>query len=159
MGEHAAVVVVGLLALGVAAQWIAWRTRIPAIVLLSLAGLLAGPLTPGFFVEPGMMQSDVARVFVSLCVAVILFEGGLSLEASELKVAASGVRRLIYFGAPLAWLSCSVIAHWLGGLGWRDGLYFSDIITYEVQTESMPKVWLGALNRRAGSWVGGGGIG
>lgn len=152
MGEHAAVIVVGLLALGLAAQWIAWKTRIPAIVLLSLAGLLAGPLTPGFFIEPEMMQSDVARVFVSLCVAVILFEGGLSLEASELKVAAAGVRRLIYLGAPLAWLSCSLVGYWLGGLGWPVALVFGAIMVVTGPTVIMPLLRQAALNRRTASY-------
>lgn len=154
MGGHgAAVIIVGLLALGVAAQWVAWRTRIPAIVLLSLAGLIAGPLTPGRFLDPAMVTGEVAQVFVKLGVAVILFEGGLSLERAELKVAAVGVRRLVYLGAPLAWLTCSLAAHFVGGLGWPVALVFGAIMVVTGPTVIMPLLRQAALNRRTASYL------
>ncbi|MGK0479350.1 MAG: Kef-type K+ transport system membrane component KefB, partial [Ilumatobacter sp.] len=34
-----------ILGAGMAAQWIAWRTQIPSIIALLLAGLLLGPVT------------------------------------------------------------------------------------------------------------------
>ena len=36
--------IVAILALGVGAQWAAWRLGVPAILLLLLFGLLAGPV-------------------------------------------------------------------------------------------------------------------
>ena len=35
-------------ALGVGAQWLAWRLRMPAIVLMLLAGLAVGPRSGSF---------------------------------------------------------------------------------------------------------------
>ncbi len=153
MGHHEAMMVAGLLALGVAAQWVAWRTRMPAIVLLAAAGLIAGPLTPGMFLDPEMMTGEVARVFVALGVAVILFEGGLSLERAELKVAAAGVRRLVYLGAPLAWLICAAAAHYVGGLGWPVALVFGAIMVVTGPTVIMPLLRQAALNRRTASYL------
>ena len=95
MDEHHLVVVfVSIVALGVGAQWAAWRLRLPAIVLLAAAGLLAGPVTG--YLDPSSDLQGLLRPLVSVCVAVILFEGGLNLQLSELKVAATGVRRLVY---------------------------------------------------------------
>jgi len=152
-GHDAAIIIVGLLALGIAAQWVAWRIRIPAIVLLSVAGLVAGPLTPGMFLDPAMVTGEVAQVFVKLGVAVILFEGGLSLDRAELKVAAGGVRRLVWVGAPLAWATCSLAAHYVGGLGWPVALVFGAIMVVTGPTVIMPLLRQAALNRRTASYL------
>ncbi|MFV3077988.1 hypothetical protein [Niveispirillum fermenti] len=33
-----------VMALGIGAQWLAWRFQVPAIVLLAVGGILAGPV-------------------------------------------------------------------------------------------------------------------
>jgi hypothetical protein len=121
MDEHEIIVAIVMVAgLGVAAQWLAWRLKLPAIVLLAAAGLLVGPGLG--LLHPGDAFGDYFRPIVSLCVAIILFEGGLSLQLRELKVAAVGGRRLVYFGAPLAWLFSGLCAHDSGGLAGVTGL-------------------------------------
>ena len=78
-------------ALGLGAQWLAWRLQAPAIVLMSLAGLAVGPLWSLIFGEPLLSPQatfgDVFRPIVSLAVAVILFEGGLVLKFENLREA------------------------------------------------------------------------
>lgn len=37
-------VIVSVVALGMLAQWLAWRFQFPAIILLALTGLLIGPI-------------------------------------------------------------------------------------------------------------------
>ncbi|MCZ6619592.1 MAG: sodium:proton antiporter, partial [Gammaproteobacteria bacterium] len=69
---------VAIVALGVAAVWTAWRTRVPAILLMSLAGLIAGPVLG--LIDPSEDLGSLFQPVISLCVAVILFEGGLSLQ-------------------------------------------------------------------------------
>ena len=71
----------GLLVVGVLAQWIASRIRIPAIVLLLGAGIVLGPLLG--VLRPDELLGDLLTPIVSLAVGVILFEGGLSLRLSE----------------------------------------------------------------------------
>ena len=85
-----------VLVVGVGAQWLAWRVRLPAIILLAAGGLLIGPVAG--WVPHGPEMAHAVEPAVALCVAVILFEGGLSLQRSELRVAARGVRRLVYVG-------------------------------------------------------------
>lgn len=96
------VALIGLL--GVGAQWLAWRLQLPAIVLMSVAGLLVGPAASFLFgqaiVDPELAFGELMRPIVSLAVAIILFEGGLALKFSDLKEAGPAVRRLVFFWRP-----------------------------------------------------------
>jgi len=92
MNEHQVVLaIVTVAGLGVGAQWLAWRLKMPAIVLLAAVGLIMGPGLD--LIHPSRDFGQFLRPVVSLCVAIILFEGGLSLQLRELKDAAIGVRR------------------------------------------------------------------
>ncbi len=73
----------GIVVLGIVAQWLAWRLRFPSILLLLLFGLLAGPVTG--FIHPDELLGDLLLPVVSLSVALILFEGGLSLRIRDLR--------------------------------------------------------------------------
>ena len=84
-----AVAIIGVL--GIGAQWLAWRFNFPAIVLMSIAGVLAGPVF-NIFAAPGAGPGDPPmealfgefyRPIIAIAVAVILFEGGLQLNFSE----------------------------------------------------------------------------
>ena len=44
MVAHHIVVLSGIIVVGFACQWIAWRLRLPAILFLLVAGILAGPV-------------------------------------------------------------------------------------------------------------------
>ncbi|CAN5201219.1 sodium:proton antiporter [soil metagenome] len=149
--HHLLVVLVAIVAIGVASQWLAWRTRLPAFVILSIAGLIAGP---GLGVlDPAAAFGDLLRPVISLCVAVILFEGGLSLELHELRAAAQGVRRLVYIGAPLAWVLSALAAHYIGGLEWAVAVVFGAIMIVTGPTVIMPLLRQTALNRRTASYL------
>ena len=149
--EHAVLVLVSIVTLGVGAQWLAWRIRLPAIVLLAAAGLLAGPVFG--FLHPSSDFPGLLRPVVSLCVAVILFEGGLNLQLSELKVAAAGVRRLVNLGAPLAWAFAGLAAHYVGGLSWPVAVVFGAIMVVTGPTVIIPLLRHSALNRRTASYL------
>ncbi len=87
-------VIVGV---GMAAQWLSWRTQIPSIVLLLVAGLLLGPVFG--VVDPDEFLGGSLFPIVSISVALILFEGGLDLPPRELRATGTVVRRLITIGA------------------------------------------------------------
>jgi NhaP-type Na+/H+ or K+/H+ antiporter len=152
LNEHDLVILlVSVMALGVASQWVAWRLHIPAIVLLALAGLIAGPITG--LVDPAEDFGDLFRPVISLCVAIILFEGGLNLSLSDLKTAKTGVRRLVYLGAPLAWCFCTASAHFIGGLSLPVSLVFGAIMVVTGPTVIMPLLRQARLNRRTASYL------
>ena len=113
-------------ALAVAAQWVAWRTKFPGILLLLVIGLAVG-----HFIRPDDLLADLVDgdatttgpkilfPLVSLAVAVIMFEGGLSLKLNELREAGSPAFRLCTLGAAITAASTSVAAHFCFDFSWR----------------------------------------
>ena len=101
-------------ALGVGAQWLAWRLNLPAIVLMLLAGLLVGPVFG--ILDPSVAMGDLLQPIVAIAVAIILFEGGLTLNFKSLTDAAVGVKRLVIIGGPVGWLLSASVLHYVGGL-------------------------------------------
>lgn len=136
-------------ALGIGAQWIAWRTQVPAIVLLLLAGLLAGPATG--LVNPSEDFGDLLKPLVALAVAIILFEGGMTLNFAEIRSTAKAVRRIIVFAAPLVWVLGTLAAHFLAGLSLEAALVFSGIMVVTGPTVIMPLLRQAKLPSRTGS--------
>ncbi len=103
--------IVTLVALGAASQWLAWRLRIPSILVLLTVGFVAGPVT-GLF-KPDEVLGALTFPFVSLAAAVVLFEGGLTASWEEIRGVAKPVRRLIVVGIPLTWSTLSVAGYYL----------------------------------------------
>jgi len=103
-----------LFGVGAAMQWLAWRLKVPAILLLLLAGFTAGPLL-GWF-DPEQTFGSLFRPLVSLAVGVILFEGGLTLRLADIKGVGSVVTRLCSIGALVSWALTALAAHWIVGL-------------------------------------------
>ncbi|NQY57733.1 MAG: sodium:proton antiporter [Ilumatobacteraceae bacterium] len=86
-----------ILGAGMLAQWLAWRTQIPSIIALLVAGLILGPGLG--VVDPDELLGGTLFPLVSLAVALILFEGGLDLPPRALRSTGTVVRRLISIGA------------------------------------------------------------
>ncbi|MCH5377521.1 MAG: sodium:proton antiporter, partial [Planctomycetes bacterium] len=109
----------GVPLLGLIAQWLAWRVRIPSILLLLAFGIALGQFIKPDDLLAKLTGSDPSTgpkllfPIVSLSVAVILFEGGLTLRLSELREAGRGVLRLVTVGALLSWGMAAVAAWWL----------------------------------------------
>jgi NhaP-type Na+/H+ or K+/H+ antiporter len=101
----------GVLVLGMGAQWLAWRLRLPSILLLLIFGFISGPLTG--FLDPDALLGDLLFPIVSISVGVILFEGGLSLRLDELKEVGRVVRNLISIGVLVTWALTTMTAYML----------------------------------------------
>lgn len=99
-----------LLALGLAAQWLAWKLHVPSILLLLGFGFAAGPDRLGW-VDPDWLLGEHLLPIVSVSVGIILFEGGLSLHFDELKHYGKVVWRLVSFGALVTWLLGAALAY------------------------------------------------
>ena len=132
---------------GIAAQWLAWRINLPAIALLLLAGLTAGPLTG--FLNPETDFGDVYRPVISLAVAIILFEGGLTLNFKEINETSKAVRRIILIGGPLVWFFGVLAAHFAGGLSWQTSIILGAILVVTGPTVIMPLLRQARLQPRA----------
>ena len=133
-------------ALGVGSQWLAWRMRMPAIVLMLLAGLMVGPALG--LLDPTREFGDLLQPIIAIAVAIILFEGGLSLHFSALRDAATGVKRLIVIGAPLGWLASALTLHYVAGLSWPTSWVFGGIMIVTGPTVIAPLLRQAKLKRR-----------
>lgn len=142
--------------LGVGAQWLAWRTNSPAIVLMAIAGVIAGPVL-GIFTPadappnvPPMeaLFGEFYRPIIAVAVAVILFEGGLQLNFAEIRGLQKGVQRLVVPGVPIAWGLGASAAHYLAGLSWPTALLFGGVMVVTGPTVIIPLLRQSKLNPR-----------
>ncbi|MDS4059879.1 MAG: sodium:proton antiporter [Candidatus Contendobacter sp.] len=125
-----------ILLAGVSAQWLAWWLRLPAILPLLVVGLIAGPVTG--WLDPDALFGSLLFPMVSLGVAVILFEGALTLRFAEIRGQAQVVRNLVSFGALVNWLLIALAARLCAGLPWSLALLFGALVTVTGPTVVAP---------------------
>ncbi|WP_458790335.1 cation:proton antiporter [Yoonia sp. MH D7] len=133
-------------ALGVGSQWAAWRLRMPAIVLMLLAGIIVGPVLGVF--DPARDIGPLMGPIISIAVAIILFEGGLTLNFHSLQDSEKGVRRLVFIGAPLGWITSALALHYAAGLSWESAAVFGGIMIVTGPTVIAPLLRTARLSRR-----------
>jgi len=112
--EHILVGLASILVLGICARWLAWWVHMPAILFLLLCGLAVGPMTR--LIDPDALFGELLLPIVSLSVAIILFEGGLSLRFSDLPHIGRVLSSLVSLGAVITWIISSVAAYAVAGL-------------------------------------------
>lgn len=106
--------IVVIIVVGIFSQWVAWRIQWPSIVIMSIAGLLLGPVL-GLF-NPQEALGSLYSPLISLAVAIILFEGSSSLDVREIRGVSKSVFRIVTFGAFIAWIGGALAAHFIAGL-------------------------------------------
>lgn len=136
MHADAMLMIAGVLTVGMICQWIAWRAKLPAIVPLLFAGFLVGPIFN--LLHPQEALGELFFPLVSLSVAVILFEGSLTLAWREVRSVATTVRNLISIGALVTWVGGAVASHYVMGLPWDLALLFGALIIVTGPTVISP---------------------
>ncbi|MBU0617686.1 MAG: cation:proton antiporter, partial [Planctomycetes bacterium] len=116
MSHDVLLAIAGIIVLGIGAQLLAARLRLPSILVLLIFGFIAGPVTG--FLEPDDLFGKLLFPLVSVCVALILYEGGLSLKLTDLPKVGGVVRNLILLGALITWAIGAAAAHLIFGLDW-----------------------------------------
>ncbi|WP_439102808.1 cation:proton antiporter [Congregibacter sp.] len=115
-----------VLVLGVGAQWLAWRLKLPSILPLLALGILAGPATG--ILNPDEMFGPILFPMVSLGVALVLFEGGMTLRFRDIRGHGAVVTNLVSWGAVLNWLIIAAGAHYLAGLSGDIAMLFAALM-------------------------------
>lgn len=142
----------GIIVLGILAQWVAWRLKIPAILPLLLIGLLVGPIASEFltedgskWIEPtwngetGLFAGENLFHFVSLAISIILFEGGLTLKLKEIKnVGPVVISNLITIGSLVTFIGGAIASHYIFDLSWEISFLFSSLIIVTGPTVITP---------------------
>ena len=155
MPQRAVTAITLVAVLGAFAQWLAWRLRLPAIVILTGAGLLLGPGLG--WLNPSEDFGGLLQPFISFAVSIILFEGGLRLKVHDLRESARGIRRLCTLGLIFGWVLGTAAAHMVGGLELPVAMVFGAIVVLTGPTVIMPLLRQARLNRRLASlfkWEG-----
>lgn len=106
-------------------QWLAWRVRVPAILFLLATGIACGPVL--HYLNPKDVFGDLLFPMVSLAVAIILFEGSLTLRFSDIRGHSTMVRNLIPIGALVTGTIGTLAAHWALDIAWEIALLFGAI--------------------------------
>lgn len=147
MVELSSVVILGILA-----QWLAWRIKIPAILPLILIGLMVGPLSSLVtedghkLLEPmynekynqGIFRGEYLFYFVSLAIGIILFEGGLTLKRKEIAGVGPVILKLITIGSIINFIGGGFAAHFIMQLSWPISFLFSGLIIVTGPTVIAP---------------------
>ncbi|WP_430411028.1 cation:proton antiporter [Kordia sp.] len=143
----------GIIILGILAQWVAWKFKIPAILPLILIGLLVGPIAAEFlsedgtkWIEPiwdnekekGLFPGESLYYFVSLAISIILFEGGLTLKRAEIKNVGPVITKLITLGSTITFFGAGIAAHFIFGLSLDLSFLFSGLIIVTGPTVITP---------------------
>ncbi|MDH7913776.1 sodium:proton antiporter [Winogradskyella sp. SYSU M77433] len=141
----------GIIILGILAQWVAWKFKIPAILPLILIGLLVGPIAAEFlsadghkWIEPiwneeeGLFPGESLFYFVSLAISIILFEGGLTLKLSEIKNVGPVITKLITVGSVVTFFGAAAAAFYIFDLSWEISFLFSALIIVTGPTVITP---------------------
>ena len=136
-GHHATIAIATVFVLGVGAQIIAERLRLPAILLLLVTGFVAGNAVLGL-VDPDEVLGDLLFPLVSLAVGIILFEGGLSLRWKELKEVGPAVVLLITLGTAITFVLGTAAAVYIVGLDWPVAALLGGILTVTGPTVIRP---------------------
>jgi NhaP-type Na+/H+ or K+/H+ antiporter len=125
-----------LVGVGALCNWLAWRVNLPAILFLLLVGLVLGP---GMGVlDPDVALGELLFPLVSLGVAIILFEGALTLRFSDIRSVARIIRNLTTIGVLVTWVVMGTAAHFIAGLDWPLAMLFGALVTVTGPTVIMP---------------------
>jgi NhaP-type Na+/H+ or K+/H+ antiporter len=140
----------GIIILGILAQWVAWKFKIPAILPLILIGLFVGPISTLFsedgtqWIQPiysdgkGLFPGENLFYFVSLAIGIILFEGGLTLRRGEISKVGPVIVKLISLGSVITFLGAGVAAYYVFGLSWKISFLFAALIIVTGPTVITP---------------------
>lgn len=160
----------GIIILGILAQWLAWKIKVPAILPLILIGLLVGPISTFWtadgekLLEPifrdnniGVFPEKYFFSFVSLAIGLILFEGGLTLKRRELSGVGPVILKLISIGSITTFVGGGLAAHYFVNLSWPISFLFSGLIIVTGPTVIAPILQNIPLNRNVSTvlkWEG-----
>jgi NhaP-type Na+/H+ or K+/H+ antiporter len=95
---------------GVVFKILAYRLKIPAIVPLLIGGISLGPYGVNI-VQPEYLGNGLPLI-ISVCIGIILFEGGLTLDTQGFTMSRKIIGKLLSLGVIITWIGTALIA-WL----------------------------------------------
>ena len=143
-------VLAAAVALGIGAQWVAGRLRLPSIVLMLAVGLLVGPGL-GLIDPAETFGDELLSPVIALGVGLLLFEGGLGLHWAEIgSTTRRVVLRLLSVGVLTTLVLTSIAALALTDLPRGVAILFGAIMVVTGPTVVIPLLRQARLRPRLG---------
>lgn len=155
MNHSSDLMIPGIILLGIACQWIAWRIQVPAILPLLILGILVGPVFN--IANPKDYLGEIYEDIISFSVAIILFEGSLTLKFREIGTQLKFVRNLVTIGAFITLICTTLVTHYLLGINWEIASIFGALMVVTGPTVIIPLLRQTRANARVSSilkWEG-----
>lgn len=132
----ASLIFAGVLLTGAVVQWASWWAKLPAILGLLAVGLILGPVAG--VLQPDELLGDLLFDFVSLGVAIVLFEGALTLHFRDIKGHGPVVTNMVTWGAVTCWVLMGVGIGLLTDLNWAMSMLFAALVVVTGPTVIVP---------------------
>ncbi len=137
----------GAILFGVFLVVLSHRLRVSAIVLLLIGGIFLGPFGINL-IHPQALGSGL-QVVISLAVALILFEGGLTLDTRAMREVPREIRRLLFLGVFITWGGgCLVVKLMFPHFPWSFALLAASLVIVTGPTVIGPLLKRTPVNRR-----------
>lgn len=114
------------LVIGIFSSVLARRLKIPAVLFYIAGGFAAGPVGL-HLIDPASLGAGLLAL-VEIAVAIILFEGGLSLSTHSFRAESSAIRRILSLTIPLTGLGAAALAHYILAVSWQYAIFFGAVI-------------------------------
>lgn len=163
--------IASIIILGIFAQWLSWKVKVPSILPLIIIGLLVGPISTLWssdgekWIEPifnatsgrGLFPGESLFYFVSLAIGIILFEGGLTLKRKEISDIGPAIVKLITLGSVITFVGAGLATHYIMQLSWPISFLFAGLIIVTGPTVIAPILQNVPLNKNVSTvlkWEG-----
>ncbi|MDA0674068.1 MAG: cation:proton antiporter, partial [Cyanobacteria bacterium] len=141
---------------GITAQVVGEYLKVPSIIFLLIFGIGLGPDGLAWLAPQSLGVG--LEVLVSLSVAIILFEGGLSLELKELGQVSDSLRNLVTTGVFITLLGGGMAAHWLGEFPWSLAFLYASLVVVTGPTVINPLLRQVKVDRKVATILEGEGV-
>ena len=139
-----------IIGLGVGAQVLADRFRVPSVLFLIITGILVGPVGLGI-VSLSTFGGSALSVIVGLSVAIIMFEAAFHLKIEKFNEARSTTFRLVTLGAVIALVGTALAAHFFLGADWDLAFLIGALLVATGPTVITPILQIVPVRSRVGS--------
>lgn len=143
---HVVTTIALIVGLGIAIQWFAARVRLPALILLIACGILLGP-TFGV-IDPDELLGDLLTPLISVAVAIVLFEGGLTLRVEEARRAGPVLGRLILSGLVVGFAAVTALGVTVAGMSLPTAAVLGAILVVTGPTVILPMLRQARISMR-----------
>ncbi len=148
-GGNLITLVAALIGVGVVAQLLSDRFRIPSVVFLLASGVILGPEVLGV-VGPDSFGNALSAI-VGLSVAIIVFEGAFHLRIDRLREAPAATFKLVTLGGAIALLGTTIVVHYALDAGWMVAALIGALLVATGPTVIAPILEVVPVRNRVGT--------